>query len=57
MLNIWININACLIVSHNKSNMFSPSIIPVMIGTKKDKPKKATKVPVKLRMRLKRIES
>ena len=23
--------------------MFSPSIIPVIIGTKKDKPKKATK--------------
>tara|TARA_B100000424_G_C22571024_1_gene322120 strand:- start:391 stop:504 length:114 start_codon:yes stop_codon:yes gene_type:complete len=37
--------------------MFSPSIIPVIIGTKKDKPKKATKVPVKLRIRLKRIES
>ena len=37
------------------SNRFSPSINPVNIGNIKDKPKKATNVPVKLNIRLKRI--
>ena len=35
--------------------IFSPNIIPVIIGKRKDKPKKAIKVPVKLNIRLKRI--
>ena len=39
------------------SLIFSPKIRPVIIGNKKDKPKKATNVPVKLNIRLKRIKS
>ena len=38
------------------SMTFSPKISPVIIGNKKDKPKKAIKVPVKLNIRLKRIK-
>ena len=38
------------------SMISSPKISPVNIGNKKDKPKKATSVPVKLNIRLKRID-
>ena len=34
----------------------SPKISPVNIGNKKDKPKKAIRAPVKLKIRLKRIK-